>query len=239
MGRVDYRTQKIGLACMWVFVALTIIGWLGIANFIMPAPADLGMEETKAWFFEHRMGVIVGCSIFYIAACFMVPGTAMYGLMLAKVEGKRPVWAITTFVTGQMISFIIFMNCCGWIACAYRDFGADVIQIMYDFMWFGFLLGWGYLVTEMLACSFAELADKREKPMFPRWWSWAMIAACFLVAPAAGPAFFQSGPFAYHGILGFYVPLTVWGIYLVGTSIFMYKEVLREEREEKAALQAA
>jgi hypothetical protein len=59
-------SQRIGLWCNWVFVALTAIGWLGIAHFWLPARADLGLEATKVWFSEmHHSGVIMGC----IAAC--------------------------------------------------------------------------------------------------------------------------------------------------------------------------
>jgi hypothetical protein len=44
---------------------------------------------------------------------------------------------------------------------------------------------------------------------------------------AAGPAFFKSGPFAYHGLLAFYVPVVVWGGYIVLTTWYMLKELKR------------
>jgi len=34
---------KVGLWCNWIFVALTAVGWLGIAHFYAPARADLGL----------------------------------------------------------------------------------------------------------------------------------------------------------------------------------------------------
>jgi len=43
---------KVGLWCNWIFVALTAVGWLGIAHFWLPARADLGLEATKVWFTE-------------------------------------------------------------------------------------------------------------------------------------------------------------------------------------------
>ena len=230
---VSIVKQKFGLWSSWIFIILTIIGWLGIGHYIAMAPADLGLEKTKTYFIEtYRMRILVGCTIFYIAACFLAISSAQFGIMLAKVEGKRPLWAIVTAVTGEFISLIIFFNCCAWAVAAYRsESGADVIQSWSDWAWFAFLLGWAYLALEMIASALAELSDKRDKPMAPRWFSWATIAGSFGLIGAAGPVFFKSGPFAYHGILGFYVPVAVWGLYLALTAWFMYKELDREALE--------
>ncbi|MDX9787145.1 MAG: hypothetical protein RBT11_10230 [Desulfobacterales bacterium] len=223
-------TQKFGLWCSWIFSLLTVIGWLGLAHFYQPAPADLGFEATKIWFTQtHRWGVILGCSIFYIACAFLVPASIQFGIMLAKIEGKWPLWSITTAISGLFISLIVFFNACAWIVCAYRpEFGADVVQAFSDWAWMAFLLGWAYLALEMLATGIVELQDKREKPMIPRWLTWATFAGSFMLLGAGGPAFFQSGAFAYHGLLGFYVPMAIWGIYLNLTAWYMYKELDRE-----------
>ena len=222
-------SQKIGLWCTWAFALLTVIGWLGIAHFYMPAPADLGLEATKVWFTqEHRMGVIVGCTIFYIACGLLAPGSIQFGIMLAKIEGKWPLWSITTAACGLFISIIIFFNACAWIVAAYRpEFGADVIQAFSDWSWMAFLLGWFYLALEMVATAIVEFMDKREQPMVPRWFSWLTLFGSVSLVCAAGPAFFKSGPFAYHGLLGFYMPMVVWGVYLVVTTWFMLRELNR------------
>lgn len=237
MQQENITSQKIGLWCTYVFAALTVIGWLGIAHFYSPFPADAGLEATKAWFTEeHRWGTIIGCSIFYVACGFLVPGSIQFGIMLAKIEGRWPLWSMTTAVCGIFISLIIFMNACAWIVAAYRpETGADVIQSWYDWAWFAFLLGWIYLAFEMVATGVVELMDKREVPMIPRWFTWFTFAGAASLLTAAGPAFFKSGPFAYHGLLGFYLPMAVWGSYLIGTTWFMLKELDREPQDARVA----
>lgn len=230
-------SQKIGLWCTWIFAALTVIGWLGIAHFYAPFPADAGLDATKTWFTEeHRWGTIIGCTIFYIAAGLLTPGSIQFSIMLAKIEGRWPLWSITTGVCGIFISLIIFFNCCAWIVAAYRvEAGADVVQSWYDWSWFAFLLGWIYLAIEMVATAIVELMDKREQPMIPRWFTWLTLAGAASLVTAAGPAFFKTGPFAYHGLFGFYLPMVVWGTYLVGTTWFMLKELDREAAGQTAS----
>ena len=174
----------------------------------------------------------IGCTIFYIACGFLVPGSIQFGIMLAKIEGRWPLWSITTAVCGIFISLIIFLNACAWIVAAYRpEYGADVIQAWYDWAWFAFLLGWIYLAVEMIASGIVELMDRRETPMIPRWLTWFTFAGAASLLTAAGPAFFKSGPFAYHGLLGFYLPMLVWGTYLIATTWYMLKALDRERAQ--------
>jgi len=87
----------------------------------MPARADLGLDATKVWFSgTHHWGVIVGCTLFYIAAGILTPGSITFGIMLAKIEGRWPLWSLTTAVCGVFISLIVFFNACAWIVSAYR-----------------------------------------------------------------------------------------------------------------------
>jgi hypothetical protein len=104
-NRERLSSQRIGLWCNWIFIALTAGGWLGIAHFWLPARADLGLEATKVWFSEtHHWGVIIGCSLFYIAAGILTPGSIAMGIMLAKIEGRWPLWSLTMAVCGVFIS---------------------------------------------------------------------------------------------------------------------------------------
>ncbi|MGQ3055654.1 MAG: hypothetical protein ACT6T0_00470 [Nevskia sp.] len=235
--QASINSQKMGLWCTWIFAALTVVGWLGIGHFYAPFPADGGLDATKQWFTEtHRWGTIIGCTIFYIAAGLLTPGSIQFGIMLSKIEGRFPLWSITAGVCGIFISLIIFFNCCAWIVAAYRpEFGSDVIQAWYDWSWFAFLLGWIYLAIEMIATGIVELQDTRAVPMIPRWFTWLTFAGAASLVTAAGPAFFKSGPFAYHGLFGFYLPMAVWGTYLIGTTWFMYQELAREAAGERRA----
>ena len=114
--------QRAALWCGYIFAALIAIGWLGIAHFIAPAPADLGIQETYTYFVEtYHFQQLLGNSIgLIIGAAFLIPASIQMGIMLAQIEGKRPVWSIATAVGGIMISVIIFMNGCMWITAAYR-----------------------------------------------------------------------------------------------------------------------
>jgi hypothetical protein len=172
---------------------------------------------------DHRL-----LAFFYIAAGILTPGSIAFGIMLAKIEGRWPMWSLTKAVCGVFISLIVFLNACAWLVAAYRpETGADVIQSWYDWAWFAFLLGWIYLAIEMIATGVVELMDDSPDPMVPRWLTWLTFAGAATLLFAAGPAFFKSGPFAYHGLLAFYLPVVIWGGYIALTTWYMLTELKR------------
>lgn len=230
----NLKNQKIGLWCSVIFFLLTAIGWFGIAHFWMPAPADLSAEATKEFFTQtYRFPMLLGNSIFIIGSAFLVPGSIQFGLSLSKIEGKFPIWSITTAMGGILISVIVFLNAGFWIGAAYRpEASADIVVALNDTSWMGFLLGWVFLSLQMVAAAIVALSDNRPVPAIPRWLAKASICGAILLVTAGGPAFFQSGPFAYHGILGFYIPMAIWGTWDMLHVWYLRKELLREGKIE-------
>jgi hypothetical protein len=111
------------------------------------------------WFSDtHHWGVIVGCTLFYIAAGILTPGSIAFGIMLAKIEGRWPLWSLTTAVCGVFISLIIFFNACAWIVSAYRKTGADVSQAFQRL---------GAYITLTTGYMLRELRRAPERPEIP------------------------------------------------------------------------
>jgi hypothetical protein len=230
--RSKLRQELFGLWCEPIFSVLIALGWLGIAHFWLPAPADLGAEATKAFFVvTHRDGMLLGNSILIVACAFLVVGSIQFGLILAELEGERPLWSITTAVSGILIALIVFLNAGFWIGAAYRpDAHADVIVALNDVAWLGFLLGWVFLSLQMIATAIVALGEESAEPMIPRAVSRASLIGAVLLVCAGGPAFTQSGPFAYHGALAFYLPMAIWGLWLNAHAWYMRRRVLAESR---------
>lgn len=228
--RSKLRRELFGLWCEPIFSALLAIGWLGLAHFWLPAPADLDAAATREFFaVAHRDGMLLGNSILIVACAFLVIGSIEFGLVLADLEGPRPLWSITTAVSGILIALIVFLNAGFWIGAAYRpDAHADVIVALNDVAWLGFLLGWVFLSLQMVATAIVALGEEGPDPMIPTWVSKASLVGAVLLVCAGGPAFTHSGPFAYHGALAFYMPMLIWGLWLNAHAWYMRRRLLAD-----------
>ena len=227
------RQGLFGIWCAPIFSAMVLVGWLGIAHFWRPAPADLGPEATKEFFtVTHRTGMIWGNSILLVACVFLVIASIQFGLVLAEIEGRRPLWSITTAVGGILIALIVFLDATFWISAAYRPAaGADVVVALNDLSWLGFLLGWVFLSLQMVASALVTLGDRSPNPAIPRWVAKLSLVGAALLACAGGPAFTHTGPFAYHGLLAFYMPMAIWGLWLDAHAFYL-RRALRKSLAE-------
>jgi len=222
------RSQIAGLWCAPIFSVLIAVGWLGIAHFWLPAAADLTAEATKTFYtVTHRDGMVLGNSILIVGCAFLVPASIQFGLCLARIEGPAPLWSITAVFAGAFIALIVFLNGGFWIGAAYRaEAGADVVVALNDTAWFGFLLGWVFLSLQMVAVAIVALSDPAPTPLIPYGVSKASIIGAVVLVCAGGPAFVKSGPFAYHGWAGFYLPMAIWGSWLNVHAWFLRKGLL-------------
>lgn len=232
--RINLKHELFGAWNAPFFSIGTVVGWLILANFIDPASADLTAEETKQWFtVDHRDGVLLGCSIFLLSSGFLAIWTSQLAINMWRVEGRNPLMALTQYGCGIAIVVIVVINCSLWLGAAYRpEAGADVVVALNDAAWLGFLIAWPILSIQMLATARIALLDPRK--VFPRWLSWASIAGAFLLVTAGGPAFTHSGTFAFHGFLGFYLPVIIWGLWMDAHAFFMRRDVRRRMQAEAA-----
>ena len=82
---------RFGLLCAPIFSVLVAIGWLGLAHFWAPVPADAAAEATKQFFTViHHDGMIWRNSLLILACGFLVVASIRFGLVLAEVEGRQP-----------------------------------------------------------------------------------------------------------------------------------------------------
>ncbi|MCW2648667.1 MAG: hypothetical protein JWP07_4776 [Pseudonocardiales bacterium] len=170
-NRLSLKHQQFGAWCAPIFTALTVIGFLGIAHFYLPAHGDLKPGEEARWFLhDHRSGVELGMSIWIVAACVLSYWVAQLGVMLVKMEGNAPAMAITQVVSGGAIGVIVIMDASLWMSASYRV-GNDrhVVQALSDAAWLGPLIAWPILSVQMFTTAVITLRDRRAAPTFPRW----------------------------------------------------------------------
>src|SRR5829696_4042584 len=82
----------------------------------------------------------------------------------------------------------------------------DTTQLLYDLIWFLFLIPWPPFMLWQFLTGFAILSDANRQTMFPRWTGYFSLWAGALEVFSALSVFFYSGPFSYNGLVTFWVP---------------------------------
>lgn len=228
--RAGLRYELFGTWCAPIFSVLALGAWFILAHWYNPAAASLAPEALKAWYADRRFEVILGMSIFCLSTAFLTVYAIQVGLWLRRFEGRSPLMSWSQIFGGFAVVIYVFVSNCLWIGVAYRSDTAvnpDIMVALNDAAWFSFLVGWVGLTQQMLSFAAVTWQDHRTQPMVPRWFTIATIIGALFVPMANGCAFAMTGAFAWNGVLGFYVPIAIWGVWVDTLAFFMRKDIRR------------
>lgn len=142
-------------------------------------------------------------------------------MQMSRQEKGRPIWSSLTLVSGGLISIFLVLPPIFFGAAAFTPTRApEVTAIMHQLGVLTLVTTDQYFIFSFVAvvvmCFLPRRADHSP---FPRWFGYFTI--WFTLMAEAGAVAFntRTGPFAWNGLLAFWIPFGVFAPWLV---IFMY-----------------
>lgn len=213
---MNYKTQIACVACGAAFVALFTLGWIFVAG-LVPAPAPTLDAAAIAAFYGESTGTLrFGLLITMISASLTIPWIAVIGVQLRRTERDFPVWTATQLVAGAATVVFLTVPIMIWTVAAFRPERApELILLMSDFGWIMLIMTFPPFFVQLAAIGLAIVSDTHEHPVFPRWVGYFNIWVAILFIPGGLLTFFKTGPFAWNGLLAFWLPLTVFFLWYI------------------------
>lgn len=215
-------------ALTWGGPVLTVVfsaGLIPLAGFFPPPSPTLDAQSIAGLYAEHATAIRLGCFAMIVGLVFLVPWGVALAALCRRIPGADP-----SLVTGQLVCLAVSTTLIEviptvWAVAAYRagTAAADVTQAFNDLGWFLLLFGWPPFSLWSLLVAASVLSDDRERPLLPRWTGYLSLWNALLLVPGGLMAFFKVGPFAWDGIMAFYIPLTVFFVWLVGLTVVMFR----------------
>lgn len=232
-------------ACAHTLTILFVLGWVVCAGFL-PAPSPLeSAGDITARYLNNTNGIRVGTTLMLISFGIWAAWGAGIASWTRRVETGTPILTyvqITSLTIAEMIGVLCAFF---WACAAFRpgDVSPDVTLTLNDMGWLMFLIAWPPYSVWAAAVGFAVLRDRSKQPMLPNWTAGLSFLTAFLFAPALAPLFFKRGGFAYDGLLGMYLPLVIFFIWVEALTYAMSKALKRELRncsdESQGALETS
>jgi hypothetical protein len=221
----DKRIQLWCLNSVFVFVALFLIGWVLLAR-IVPPPSPMAAPDEIAQFYgDNRIGIRVGLVIAIFASALLLPWGGAICAQMLRMEGPRAplTWAWVAAQGCVVIEFVY--PCAFWLVAAFRPEDASRVQTFNDLGWLPFL---GIVCTgmfQMVALAALTLSDRRPEPVYPRWFAYFQLWCALGVGLTFGVWIFKNGPMAWDGLVGFWIPVTIYFVWVIGTTIMTTRAI--------------
>ena len=206
--------KKIHIFGVWsgiYYLLLITIGWWFLAGYILPHAPSADSAMIAQIYSEHIVLIRLGLIITMFGAMMYLPFAAVTALCIKDVEGEVGILTLLQVMGGICAALLTFYPQVWWLVASFRpERNPELIQLMSDAGWLQFVGGLSLGLPAMVTVALASFMDKRADPMFPRWMGYVTLWCLVLVLPDQLVFFFYKGPFAWDGIIGFWLPAIVF-----------------------------
>ncbi|MET0659510.1 MAG: hypothetical protein ABW110_15290 [Steroidobacteraceae bacterium] len=225
--------QRIGL---WVTLAGMILGGIGLvacARFLPPPSPDMTAEQVVQLYQTDTNLKRLGFVLMMLGNGFYFGIVAVISVQMKRIEGVGRMLNYTQLATGAVNALLLLLPSVFFTAAAFRpERSPDVTVALHDIGWFLAVMPVASFMFQQFVIALAIFADKAPQPLFPRWVAYMNIWTATLYLPAFMDTFFKTGPFAWNGLLAFWIPALIFGlIWIPVMLVFLFKAIRREEHE--------
>jgi hypothetical protein len=231
---MNARSQRLCAWCGPVLAVVFFVGFWVIARFIPPPSPAESAVRVAARFREHANSIRLGLLLTMCAGVLTVPWIAAISVQLKRIEGHFSPLTYAQLGLGAALPFEFIVPIYFWEAAAFRSGRSpDIIQTLNDLGWLPFTGLIFTIVVQAVVIGVAVLADKGEKPVFPRWSGYFGFLSALLFCPAGLDVFFKNGPLAWNGLLAWWLLVVAFFSWLVVISVLLLAAIRSQEGEER------
>lgn len=221
---MEAKVQRI---LVWSGPAMVVL-WVGafvfVAGFFPPSAPSASAGQIVDFYADSTGLIKLGLVISMAASALLVPWAVAISGQLKRIDGARAL-ADVQMVSCALLSLEFITPIGVWMAAAFRfdGRGPDVTMAMHDLGWILFMTVIWSVEVQMLAIGAAILIDRRETPVLPRALGYLSLWVSLLIIPAGLVLYFKEGPFAWNGIVGLYIPLTAFTIWVFALTVGVHR----------------
>lgn len=226
---MNIQTHRLSVWSGVVFMALFVVGWVVLARFLPPPSPNLTGVEIADFYRNNLFMIRLGLVLSQAALVFYLFWVTAISSQLKRIEGTSPILADAQMLGGLGGCAVILIACIVWGAVSFRpDRPPELTLMLNDFGWLMFTTTFAPFMTQDFAIAWAIFSDQSAKPVYPRWVAYFNIWTPLLFVPAGLILFFKTGPFAWNGILAFWIPLTIFFIWMIVMTVMTLKAMNRQ-----------
>lgn len=215
-----------GAACIGVGLLL--------AGFVPPPSATLEALEVASLYRENagmiRLGMVIG--LLGIAGYAMLVAAISTQMRRQQLPSQLPVYlqlgAGSIGVLTVMFPLMIFA-----VAAFRPERDPQLIQLLNDLGWLIIIPAFPTFIAQYLGIAFGIFQDRSPSPPFPRWLGYFNLWVMVLFMPGGAAYFFRTGPFAWDGILAFWLAASAFFAWLLVMCWQLLRAINAQESRER------
>jgi MFS family permease len=222
--------QKLCAGSGLVFVALMFGSMFLLTPLVPPPSPAMDAAAIASLYAQNHMGLLIGLSLAMTSTFFFVPWAALISLHMTRMEGVSPVLSLIQAIGAAVVVLVVLIPVMCWVTAAYRvDRAPEIVQVLNDFGWLFLVMTFPVPTVQLLAIGIATLSDKSVDSVFPRWAGYFNLWMGVLFIPGVLVGFFFAGPFAWNGVIGFWIPVVAFVLWFILMTPVLFRAIRQQE----------
>lgn len=231
MRRID------GELILWWTLPVLLVIW--IAAFLMfpgfrpPMAPSMPADDVAAFYRLHTAQVQYSMILFNWFGAGLLPVLMLIAMQIRRMAHRTPIlrYCVISCAAGGPTLFLV--GNLFWLIAAFRPERApELTQLLNDLAWIAFTAGVPFLIAQSAFIALAILLDDQTHPVLPRWVAYFNIAVAVALAPAAFSALAPEGPFAWDGVLSFWLKSVAVFLWILIMGVVLGQAIRHERRAE-------
>lgn len=229
---MEARVQRVLIWTGPLMMLLWIGAFAALAGFLPPSDPLDSAQAIADRYVDHSTAIKLGMVISMAGSALLVPFAVALSGQLKRIHGAKAL-ADTQMVSNALLSLEFITPIGIFMAAAYRadDRAIDTTRALHDVGWILFMTVIWSLWVQLLAVGAAVLIDRGERPVLPRWYGYLTLWESFMILPAGLVLFFKDGAFAWNGLIGIWIPLASYAIWIGATTYCVHRALTLEISE--------
>jgi hypothetical protein len=228
------RSQRILVWWAVIFAVIYGIALWVLLDMVPPPTAKLSATQIAHWYAIRHTKIRLGAMVASWTSAFMVPLAIVVAAQIERQERGRKVWTWMTITGGSLMSIFLVLPPLFWGVAAFTPHRApQVTALMHELGMLTLVTTDQYYVFMWVAIVVISLipATARHSP-FPRWFGYFTAWTAIMFEAGAFAFLPRTGPFAWNGLLVFWVPLILFGVWIAVMSRLLLVSIKRQRAEQ-------
>ncbi|MFT4246534.1 MAG: hypothetical protein QM581_00670 [Pseudomonas sp.] len=237
--KLKFGLYRFSVWCGLIVLVANTVAFFFLGKLFPPPSPSAGVQEVYQFFMGNRSAILWSVIIMAIFAPFFYFFAVVTSLQMRRIEGGFGLLSYTQLTTAVIAPT-------GWIypmsamaVAAYRpDRAPDLVYLVSDTFWLT-MVGVAFVFSiNIFVIGLAAVADRRPRPVFPRWFGYANFFFALIFAPGVFVYAFTDGPLAWNGLFALWIPSTAFFFWKIMMITCLLRAVNSEEAEERQAASA-
>ncbi len=232
---LDKGNQRFALYCGLAFPFVFFAGMIIAGLLPLPHPEKTPEEVRDFWSDDPDL-IRLGLFVMVASAPLQAPLFGLIAVHMRRIEGEFSPLTWTQILLAGVAVLAVLLPVMDLINLAFRAEDRDplTMQTFNDQAWLLFVGMWSAATLQLIVIGICVLRDRLPVPILPRWYGYFNIWVGLLFIPGGLIYFFKDGPFAWNGLIAFWIPASVFGLWYIA-SFVVFRKVIAEQPEEDSA----